>query len=360
MKLFPLSLQQINDSRVKRRSFSKLRFITVFLILISLAIGQALMLANHYHSDTIPPRLLNALVFYWAIAAGGYSLFETIYIRWKYEKPMNQMSAATKQVAEGNFSIKLKPRHTEEHLDYLDVMFLDFNTMVEELSSTEMLKNDFISNISHEIKTPLAVIQNYITLMQDDTLSAEQRKEYADTIYHATEQLTALVTNVLRLSKLENQSIRPSAKPYDVCRQLSECIMAFADKLEEKQIDFSAEIEDSAFVIADESLMEMAWNNLLQNAIKYTERGGRITLSQHSDHDSVTVQIADNGCGMDSATVKHIFEKFYQGDTAHAKEGYGLGLALTAKIIALSDGNIQVTSELGKGSVFTIQLKKQV
>ncbi|MCD8117711.1 MAG: HAMP domain-containing histidine kinase [Oscillospiraceae bacterium] len=359
MKLFPLSLQPIRDSRVKRRSFSKLRFITVFLILISFAIGEALMLANHYHSDTIPPQLINAFVFYWAIAAGGYSLFETVYIRWKYEKPMNQMSVATKQVAEGNFSIKLKPRHSEEHLDYLDVMFLDFNTMVEELSSTEMLKQDFISNISHEIKTPLAVIQSYITLMQSDTISAEQRKEYADTIYHATEQLTTLVTNILRLSKLENQSICPVAQPYDVCRQLSDCVMSFADKLEEKQIDFSAEIEDRVFVIADESLIEIVWNNLLQNAIKYTEQGGQINLSQRSDYDSVTVQIADNGCGMDSATVKHIFEKFYQGDTAHAKEGYGLGLALTAKIIALSDGKIQVTSAPGKGSVFTVQLHRQ-
>ena len=196
--------------------------------------------------------------------------------------------------------------------------------------------------------------------MQDDTLSAEQRKEYADTIYYATEQLTALVTNVLRLSKLESQSIRPSAKPYDVCRQLSECIMTFADKLEEKQIDFSAEIEDSAFVIADESLMEIVWNNLLLNAIKFTEQGGQITLSQRSDYDSVTIHIADNGCGMDRVTIKHIFEKFYQADTTHAKDGYGLGLALTAKIIALSDGDIQVTSELGKGSVFSIQLKKHV
>ena len=360
MKLFPLSLQPNHDPRVKRRSFSKLRFIIVFLILISLAIGQALMLANHYHSEAIPPRLLNALVFYWAIAAGGYSLFETVYIRCKFEKPMNQMSAATKLVAEGNFAIKLEPRHSEEHLDYLDVMFLDFNTMVEELSSTEMLKNDFISNISHEIKTPLAVIQNYITLMQDDTLSVQQKKEYADTIYHATEQLTALVTNVLRLSKLESQSIRPAAQPYDVCRQLSECVMAFADRLEEKQIDFSAEIEDHAVVMADESLMEIVWNNLLSNAIKFTEQGGQITLFQHSDHNSVTVQIADNGCGMDSTTVKHIFEKFYQGDTAHAKEGYGLGLALTAKIIALSGGSIHVSSEPGKGSVFSVQLKKQM
>ena len=106
--------------------------------------------------------------------------------------------------------------------------------------------------------------------------------------------------------------------------------------------------------------MEIVWNNLLLNAIKFTEQGGQITLSQRSDYDSVTIHIADNGCGMDRVTIKHIFEKFYQADTTHAKDGYGLGLALTAKIIALSDGNIQVTSELGKGSVFSIQLKKHV
>ena len=169
---FPVLFNQPNrDPRVKRRSFSKLRFIVVFLILISLAIGQSLMLVNYYHSNTIPPKLLSAFVFYWAMAAGGYSLFETIHIRWKYERPMRKMSAATKQVAEGNFSIKLKPRHTEDHLDYLDIMYLDFNKMVEELSSIEMLKNDFVSNISHEIKTPLAVIENYTTLIQDESLN---------------------------------------------------------------------------------------------------------------------------------------------------------------------------------------------
>ena len=119
---FPLLFHRpIRDPRVKRRSFSKLRFIVVFLILISLAIGQSLMLVNYYHSDTIPPKLLNALIFYWAMAAGGYSLFETANIRWKYEKLMRQMSAATKQVAEGNFSIKLKPRHTENHLETVPI-----------------------------------------------------------------------------------------------------------------------------------------------------------------------------------------------------------------------------------------------
>ena len=216
------------------------------------------------------------------------------------------MSAATKQVAEGNFSIKLKPRHTEDHLDYLDIMFLDFNKMVEELSSIEILKNDFVSNISHEIKTPLAVIQNYTTLIQDESLSPKQKKEYADTIYQASEQLTSLVSNVLRLSKLESQSICPAAKPYDVCRQLSDCVMAFADKLEEKEIDFSADMEDSSFVIADESIMEIVWNNLLSNAIKFTEHGGQIILTQHSDHDFVTVSMEDNGCGMDGTTIKHM------------------------------------------------------
>lgn len=360
MKIPSSFRQPVHDPRVKRRSFSKLRFIIVFLILISLAIGQSLMLVNYYHSNVIPPKLLNALVFYWAIAAGGYSLFETMHIRWKYDKPMRQMSAATKQVAEGNFSIKLEPRHAEDHLDYLDIMFLDFNKMVEELSSIEILKNDFTSNISHEIKTPLAVIQNYTTLLQDESLTPQQKKEYADTIYHASQQLTTLVSNVLRLSKLESQSILPSAKPYDICRQLSDCVMAFADKLEEKKIEFSADMEDRAVVVADESIMEIVWNNLLSNAIKFTDRGGQITLTQYSDHDSVMVSVEDSGCGMDGTTIKHIFEKFYQGDTTHAQEGYGLGLALTAKIVAMSGGDIRVASEPGKGSVFTVQLKRQI
>ena len=204
------------DPRIKRHTFSWSRFIIVFAILILLAFGQSFMLVNYFDSNIIPPELVNPLILYWAVVAALFSLFTTANIRKRYEKPMKHMGEVTKRVAEGDFTARLDVSRTEDKLDYLDVMFLDFNKMVEELASIEILKNDFVSNVSHEIKTPLAVIQNYITLMQNPDLTAGQRKEYADTIFHASEQLTTLVSNILRLSKLENQSILPLPQSYDV------------------------------------------------------------------------------------------------------------------------------------------------
>lgn len=346
------------DPRIKRRTFSWSRFVIVFAVLILLAFGQSFMLVNYFDSNIIPPELVNPLILYWAVVAALFSLFTTVNIRRRYEKPMKHMGEVTKRVSEGDFTARLEVSHAEDKLDYLDVMFLDFNKMVEELASIEILKNDFVSNVSHEIKTPLSVIQNYITLLQNPDLTAEQRKEYSDIIFHASEQLTSLVSNILRLSKLENQSILPLPQNYDVCRQLADCVMNLADRMEEKGLDFTADIEEKAFVLADESMMEIVWNNLLVNAIKFTESGGKIVLTQTTMGDDVWVSVSDSGCGMDEQTIRHIFDRFYQGDTSHSQEGYGLGLALVAKIIDLSKGTIKVSSTQGKGSVFSVCLKR--
>lgn len=346
------------DPRVKKRSFSWLRFFCGFFILMSLAIGQSLILVNYFDSNIIPPEMLNIMIFYWAIVAGAYSFISTLAIQWKYEIPLKQLSWASRLVAEGNFSARLEPQHSEEKLNHLDVMYLDFNTMVEELSSIEILKNDFISNVSHEIKTPLAVIQNYTTLLQDDTLTRKQHREYTDIIFHATKQLSQLVTNILRLSKLENQAIIPVPQKYDVCRQLSDCVMNFVNQLEVNNIDFSADTEERVFALADENMTEIVWNNLLSNAIKFTEPGGKITLNQISDRDTVIVSIQDSGCGMTEETIRHIFDKFYQGDPCHLQKGNGLGLALVKQVLDLIGGTIVVESELYKGSTFTVKIPK--
>ncbi len=335
-----------------------LEFAIIFVTIVFLMIQQAKL----YGADLVTEsgQYMGWYLLYWGIVVFIIVLIITFTRYFFIDRPIKRLSKATTQVAAGDFSIRLSPYSLSSARGYINIMYEDFNKMVEELSSIEMLKNDFVSNISHEIKTPLAVIQNYTALMQDDSLSAQQRAEYSDTIYQASIQLTSLVSNVLRLSKLESQSIMPVAKPYDVCRQLSDCVMFFADRLEEKQIEFFAEIDDTAIVIADESIMEIVWNNLLSNAIKFTDHGGQIRLTQSSDKDFVTISVEDNGCGMDGTTIKHIFEKFYQGNTSHAKEGYGLGLALTARIVELCGGSIQVASEPGKGSIFSVQLKKQI
>lgn len=349
---------RITDQRVKKHTFPLIFFFAVFFVLMLLAIGQSLMLTNYYDSGVLPPEFFKKLIIYWAVVSALFSLLTSINIRRHYERPLLEMSKVTKRVAEGDFSARVEIPHEEGRLDYMDVMFMDFNKMIEELGSIEVLKNDFVANVSHEIKTPLAVIQNYITLMQNEDITSEQRKEYADIIFNASEQLTSLVTNVLRLSKLENQAIVPAPQQYDICRQLSDCVLNFADKLEEKQIEFTAEIEDKAWLYADESMLEMIWNNLLSNAVKFTEPGGKIELIQSSDKNTVTISIRDNGCGMGAETMKHIFDKFYQEDTSHFQKGNGLGLALVKSVIDLVGGKIIVESELHKGSIFTVVLRR--
>ena len=241
-------------------------------------------------------------------------------------------------------------------LDYLDAMILDFNKMVEELGSIEVLKTDFFSNVFHEIKTPLAVIHNNAQLLQRANLEESQRKECADAILHATRRLSNLITNMLKLNKLEKQAIQPAPQSFDLCAQLSECALQFENTWEQKDIEFIAELEDRALIRGDEELLALVWTNVLSNAIKFTPAGGTVTLTQRTEPDAVTVEVADTGCGMEAETMRHIFDKFYQGDTSHSTEGNGLGLALVRRILELSDGTITVQSTVGKGSAFTVRL----
>lgn len=346
----------------KKLSFENVRlFVLEVLILFAMIVFLMMKQAEIYGVDLMKDsdRYMVWYLLYWWVVVVAAVLLITILRYFFIDRPIRELSIVSRKVAAGDFSVRLKPYPLSSKQGYINIMYRDFNTMVEELASIEMLKTDFVSNVSHEIKTPLAVIQNYIALLQNESTVSNRQKEYADIIMQAAQQLTSLVTNILRLSKLESQFIISETRTYDVCRQLSDCVMAFADRLEEKQIEFEAEMEDCAVITADESIMEIVWNNLLSNAIKFTEQGGRITLKQESEQEYIVVSVEDNGCGMDGTTIKRIFDKFYQGDTSHSQEGYGLGLALTARIIALHNGEIQVSSEPGKGTVFCVRLRRE-
>ena len=293
---------------------------------------------------------------YWALVAVALTLYARWQIKKTYEEPMHRLAKATAKVAQGDFSVYVPPLHTADKLDYLDVMILDFNTMVEELGSIETLKTDFFSNVSHEMKTPLAVIQNYAQLLQKENLTEEERREYADSILQSTRKLSSLITNILKLNKLEKQTIRPAPEQYDLCQQLCDCALQFEDAWEKKDLEFIAELEDRIIIQADPGLLELVWTNLLSNAVKFTPPGGTVTLTQTSDEKEVTVSVSDTGCGMDEKTLRHIYDKFYQGDTSHSTEGNGLGLALVQRILQLSNGTIAVKSRVGQGSAFTVRL----
>lgn len=313
-----------------------------------------LVFMNRIHLSGLAQTIIPMV--YWGMVAVGLTLFTRRKMRSTYEEPMHKMAEAARKVSEGDFSVYVPTIHTADKLDYLDVMILDFNKMVEELGSIETLKTDFVSNVSHEMKTPIAIIKNYAQLLRAGNASRKQREEYAKGIEDAASKLSSLISNILKLNKLENQRLIPEAETYDVCRQLCESAILFEDAVEEKGIELEADIEDTAMIRADASLMELVWNNLLSNAVKFTGQGGTITIRQTSDEKYIRVSVSDTGCGIAKESIKHIFDKFYQGDTSHSTEGNGLGLALVKRVLELMDGEIRIISEEGKGSTFLVTL----
>ena len=340
---------------VRSSRFPPLLFGIIFVgTLLASGVHMGLIvLMNTLHWSNLVQTILPMV--YWAAVSAGLTLFSVRIIKNTYERPVQMLAEAAQKVANGDFSVFVPAVHPADKVDYLDAMIQDFNKMVAELGSIETLKTDFFSNVSHEIKTPLAVIQNSAALLKDGTLTSAQ-EEHLDTIIHASRRLADLIGNLLKLNKLEKQTIRPAPVPYDLCQQLAECALMFENRWEEKDIDFEAEIEDQSTIEADASLLELVWNNLLSNAIKFTEPGGTVTLRQTSTADEVEVSVSDTGCGMTQETIDHIFDKFYQGDTSHSTEGNGLGLALVLRILNMTGGSISVSSKPGEGSTFTVRL----
>lgn len=349
-------MRKTDRNGIKRSRFPASLFgiyLGVLLLMSGIHVGLIVLMNRLYLNEIV--QVLIPLI-YWTLVAVVLTLFTRKKIKETYEEPMQNLADATMKVANGDFSVYVPTIHAANKFDYLDVMILDFNKMVEELGSIETLKTDFVSNVSHEMKTPIAIIKNYAELLQTKNISDGQRKEYAEAVEHAAVRLSNLISNILKLNKLENQRIVSEAGEYDVCRQICDCILQYEEAWDAKGIDLEVEIEDEAIVYADENLMELVWNNLLSNAIKFTEQGGKIMVTQKSEDDYVEVAVADTGCGMSEECVKHIFDKFYQGDTSHSKEGNGLGLALVKRVVELMNGTITVKSEEGKGSSFIVRL----
>ena len=295
-------------------------------------------------------------ILYLAAAAAALTLYTRRQIKNTYEIPMQNLAEATGKVAQGDFSVYVPTLHTADRMDYLDYMILDFNRMVEELGSVETLKTDFVSNVSHEMKTPIAAIKSYAELLGLREVSEEQRREYARGIQEAALRLSSLISNILRLNKLENQTIDPQMERYDLCGQLEKCILQYEDLWDEKELELTVNLEEKTLVEADRELMALVWNNLLSNAAKFTEKGVSVEVSLNLGEDFVEVSVADTGCGMSQESMRHIFDKFYQGDASRSREGNGLGLALAKRVMELMEGDIRVESREGVGSIFTVRL----
>ena len=196
------------------------------------------------------------------------------------------------------------------------------------------------------------------SLLNAENLTEQERREYAGAISAATIRLNILITNVLRLSRLENQQIRPKSEQFDLGGQLTECLLGFENIWEEKEIEIEPDIEDDVLITSDRELLSIVWNNLLSNAFKFTEEGGTVSVSLRTEDETAVVSVKDTGCGMPPETVRHVFDKFYQGDTSHSIQGNGLGLALVKRIVDIVGGEIRVESEPGEGSTFTVKLTR--
>ena len=329
-------------------------FNTVFLIILVNGAGLVAIFnniaLNEYKTYIKYTIIVGYLLFGCLISS---ALVYLIRARGQTIKMQNICEAAQK-VAAGDFSVRLDVYKDKKRKNEIDILKEDFNTMVTELASIEKLKDNFVADVSHEIKTPLSVIQGYADLLQTNGISDEQRSEYIKRISEQINKLTNLVTNILKLNKIESKEIVCKEK-FSLDEQMRFCILSLEDLINEKDVEIEVNL-DEVEINSDPVLLELVWNNLLSNAVKFTDRGGMICVSLSNQGNVVIATVRDTGCGMSEETCKHIFDKFYQGDTSHSQEGNGLGLALVDRVVTLLDGEILVSSQPNKGSEFKIIL----
>lgn len=347
-------------TKVKRSLFSVKRYIFIFLLIAFVVTCSMELFLNTAHIDMRDIR-------YGAIYTFGNVLFlsltftigDAIRRRITVEKPVKKILDATEKITNGDFSARIEEKRFVATHNEFDTIIENLNKMADELGSIETLRTDFISNVSHELKTPLATMQNYATLLKTPDLSDEKRQEYATAIMNSTKRLSDLITNILKLNKLENQQIFPEAKEYNLGEQLCECLLNFESIWEQKNIEIETDIAEDVVVYSDPELLSLVWNNLLSNAFKFTDNGGTVSVSLVSAEDYISVCVKDTGCGMTKTTGEHIFDKFYQGETSHSNQGNGLGLALVKRVVDIIKAEISVQSEVGIGSTFTVRMRRR-
>ena len=269
-----------------------------------------------------------------------------------FVSPMMKLGDAMRKVAGGDFTVRLDC--TSRIRDVREV-YGSFNTMVKELGNTETLQTDFVSNVSHEFKTPINAIEGYASLLQDSQLTDEQKNAYIDKIIFNTRRLSDLVGNILLLSKVNNQTISLKASTFRLDEQVRQSILALESKWENKEIEFDIDLDEIEYT-GYENLLSHVWLNLIDNAVKFSPQNGQIRIRLKQLAGSVTFSIWDNGLPIPEADIGRIFNKFYQGDNSHASEGNGLGLALVRKIVAAAHGTINVTSSEDAGTEFVVAL----
>ncbi|MCI7766878.1 MAG: HAMP domain-containing histidine kinase [Oscillospiraceae bacterium] len=269
--------------------------------------------------------------------------------------PITRLGKAMETVSKRDFSVRLK---TKSLITEVRDIYDNFNLMTSELGAVEELQTNFVSSVSHEFKTPINAIEGYAMLLQEKNIPEDEQEEYVNKILFNTKRLSELVGNILLLSKLENQAIPAKKEPFRLDEQIRRAILLLESKWSAKDILFDIDLEETVYSGAEGLLLHI-WVNLIDNAIKFSEKGGSIKMTLREKKDSVIFTIEDNGCGISEEDINRIFNRFYQSDSSRKDEGSGLGLALVKQITELSGGTVDVKSVLGKGSRFTLTLMKE-
>ena len=326
-----------------------LALFVLLAITMTLTIGLSSLIARSWHIDED-----NIVLF--ALVTLAISIIFGIALSFAYSALIIRASKpylnALQKVAEGDFSVQIEDSMAFSNLNIAK----NFNHMVSQLNSVETLRENFVSDFSHEFKTPIVSIAGFAKLLKDPTLTAEQRNEYLDVIIDESNRLVELSESVLLLNRLESQEI--TKERYQLDEQMRQCVLMFEQQCEQKGIKLVVDLQDNLVINSNYKLLSQVVVNLLSNAVKFTESGGKITVGCKAKGLNVLITVADTGCGMDEETKSNIFNKFFQGDTSHTTAGNGLGLSIVKKIVEMLDGQIFVQSKVGEGSTFTVSLLK--
>lgn len=327
----------------------------LFFVAVAFSVTVALLVYGALEqrgSDMVTIAIVLFIVVLFVTAL--YCTIDLIRRRKTVDKPMEDILAATERMSHGDFSARLSPSaHAQVELETIK---RNVNLLAEELGKSAMLSSDFIANVSHELKTPLAVIQNYAAALQNPSLDESTKTEYARQLQKASARLSVLVQNILQLNKLENQKILPKTERFALHEHLAQAVIAWEERIESKNITLDCQFEELS-VCSSPELLDIVWNNLLSNAVKFTPENGHIWVTLRAEGKNAVVSIKDDGCGISKQTGERIFDKFYQGDTSRKSEGNGLGLALVKRVATLIGAELSVQSTEGKGSAFSLLLK---
>ncbi len=273
-------------------------------------------------------------------------------------RPINNLINKMNRLAAGDFKARLHFGNTLSAHPAFREISTSFNTMAEELENTEMLRNDFINNFSHEFKTPIVSIRGFAKLLSEGNLTEEQRSAYLHAIEEESVRLSAMATNVLSLSRLENQTILNDLSLFNLSEQLRGSILLLEGKWSQKKIVLSLEMEEYE-IEASEELLREVWINLLDNAVKFAPEGGAVELTVTEDQETLCVTVSNTGQGIPPEKQDKIFNKFYQADDSHATAGNGVGLAIVRRIVELHHGTVSVRSQDGITAFSVILPKRQ-